>query len=199
MARETAVRDDEHAVLFYDSDMALVVDVTDYITSALLAGDAVLVVATAHHRASFLASIPGDLRRTAEGKDRLTFLDARVAMSHFLRDGTPDPGLFDHYLGGLIRAHASQGTRVTVYGEMVAVLWKERHVVEALRLEELWNELQQRLGFSLYCAYPREADLREGEEGFARVCMQHDSVQIGKNASSGAARVNRAATARRTT
>ena len=39
------------------------------------------------------------------------------------------------------------------YGEMVDVLWRRGEKSAALRLEELWNELQARRSFTLLCAY----------------------------------------------
>ena len=47
---------------------------------------------------------------------------------------------------------------------MVAVLWKEGNFVAALQLEELWNELQRRTPFSLFCAYPLRHRAQPGRQ-----------------------------------
>ena len=43
---------------------------------------------------------------------------------------------------------------VSVYGEMVGLLWSQGMTISAMHLEELWNELQCELPFSLLCGYP---------------------------------------------
>jgi len=40
---------------------------------------------------------------------------------------------------------------------MVALLWTQGKQEDALRLEELWNDLARTLPFSLLCAYPMAA------------------------------------------
>jgi signal transduction histidine kinase/CheY-like chemotaxis protein len=67
--------------------------------------------------------------------------------------------------------------RVKAFGEMVALLWSEGNYAGAVRLEELWNDLQKAHSFSLFCAYPMNAlggeNLGESLHG---VCNTHSRV-----------------------
>ncbi len=75
-----------------------------------------------------------------------------------MRDGLPDPLLFEQPVGNLVRAHllstGRAGARgpapggLRAYGEMVAVLWGNGQVLAALALEELWNRLQRTADFA---------------------------------------------------
>ena len=44
---------------------------------------------------------------------------------------------------------------------MVAVLWQRGEHGATVRLEYLWHELTQSVGFSLLCAYPKSAFVGE--------------------------------------
>lgn len=71
------------------------------------------------------------------------------------------------------RSSVARGA-VRAYGEMVALLWDEGNATGALRLEELWDELQRETEFSLLCAYPEDA--LGGEADCARVHAAHTHV-----------------------
>jgi signal transduction histidine kinase/ActR/RegA family two-component response regulator len=60
---------------------------------------------------------------------------------------------------------------------MVALLWAEGNHAAAIRLEELWNDLQRKHSFSLFCAYPMNG--LGGErfiEATGSVCKVHSRV-----------------------
>jgi signal transduction histidine kinase len=75
-------------------------------------------------------------------------------LSTFLVDGMPDPVRFMAVIGGIIAHAAAGGSRIRAFGEMVALLAQEGNHAGAIRLEALWNELQTRYTFALFCAYP---------------------------------------------
>lgn len=58
---------------------------------------------------------------------------------------------------------------------MVALLWESGRLLQALELEELWNDLIACIPFSLVCAYPHSA-LSGDHEGFANVCHVHTAM-----------------------
>jgi anti-sigma regulatory factor (Ser/Thr protein kinase) len=63
---------------------------------------------------------------------------------------------------------------------MVSLLWDEGHVVAAIELEALWNDLARMLPFSLLCAYRADSVLGAGQaDALARVCASHSSVLEG--------------------
>jgi hypothetical protein len=60
---------------------------------------------------------------------------------------------------------------------MVALLWAEGNYAAAVRVEELWNDLQKTYSFSLFCAYPINAFTGERfAEPLTGVCTAHSSV-----------------------
>jgi hypothetical protein len=60
---------------------------------------------------------------------------------------------------------------------MVAILWDRGDLFGAISLEALWNELEARHPFSLYCAYPLTAIANAGNLVAAKqVCDHHSSL-----------------------
>jgi hypothetical protein len=61
---------------------------------------------------------------------------------------------------------------------MVALLWARGAVAEAIRLEQLWNEIASVWDFSLLCAYPVSSFLESCElPDTARVCAEHSHLR----------------------
>ncbi len=96
-------------------------------------------------------------------------------------NGLPDRQRFFASVGSLVAAaketsrNASRG--LTVFGEMVAVLWEQGNKMGALRMETLWNELLNDRAFHLHCAYPRSL-FSDGADVAAieAVCGSHSHV-----------------------
>ncbi len=169
--------DGDHVVHFYRHDDGLAEGVGGYLAGALGAGDAVVVIAGEDHRRGFARAMGADGidLAAARSSGRLVELDAADMLAGF-DDGTSlDPVAFDRLVGGAVRTAARAGRRVHAYGEMVALLWEAGHLVRAIELEELWNDLARRTPFSLVCAYPDGA-LAGDEAGFARICHVHSAV-----------------------
>jgi len=77
----------------------------------------------------------------------------------------------------LIAGVAHEGARVRAFGEMVALLWAQGNHSGAIRLEELWNDLQKSYSFSLFCAYPMHGVGGEKlTEPHGGVCTLHSRV-----------------------
>jgi len=174
----------EHVVHFYESDDFLVGAVAEYVGSALRSDGTAIVIATAEHRAAV------ERRLVADGRDvtalavagRYVALDAPEVLGSLMVDGAPDPGRFGEAIGRVVARACASGEPVHAFGEMVALLALEGKVDAALRLEDLWNELQRDHRFSLLCAYPIN---RLGGEAFARamddVCAAHARVVPGES------------------
>jgi hypothetical protein len=170
---------DCHAVCFYDDEAELVDSVGRYLSGALSGGSAVIVVATAAHRAAVEACLCARGCDVSAARDRHTFLavDAAQTMGRFLIGDRPDPDGFEKVIGDLIRQAAATGRPVSVYGEMVAVLWATGQVAAAIELEALWNDLGDRLPFSLFCGYPRPlVSGHEHEHALAEVRQLHSAI-----------------------
>ncbi len=150
-----------HSVQIYERDADLVTSVGSMLASSLSFGDSVLVVATPEHReqiARELERLGIDVETCTEQR-RYVALDAVEVMTSVMRQGQPDPDLFDSNFAKTlkkVRQHArNQNRGLTVYGECVALLWNERRKQAALTLERFWQDVfRGDHTFHLHCAYP---------------------------------------------
>jgi hypothetical protein len=175
--------DHQHGVQFYSQDKFLLEELSEYVGSALRAGDAAVIVATDTHRNGLLQWMAAqglDIAAFVE-QGRLVITDAAELLSQFMSEGWPSQERFDDVVGTIVtkalaRARGSQ-PRVAVFGEMVALLWAEGKTDAAIRLEQFWNELARTKSFSLFCAYPMSIFDREEDAGiFLKVCNEHSAV-----------------------
>ena len=169
----------EHFVQFYEADAFLLNSLAEYIGAAIKAGEGAIVVATEAHRDELEARLrdKGLEVTTAVECGQLVLRDAAETLSKFMAGGSPDPALFAEIIGDLIARSAKGRPRVRIYGEMVALLWAEGNYDAAIRLEELWNSLQQTHSFALFCAYPMDGFAGEGAgRGLPHVCTTHSRV-----------------------
>src|SRR3954469_13076781 len=163
-----------HSVHFYDHDEALVSRLHNIIVSSLESGSSVLIVATPEHRRQLAALLN-------ETKDRLWMLDAKETLDKFMVHGHPSDRLFTNVVVKLIneakQAAKNEHRGLTVFGEMVAILWSEGNKIGALELERMWNEALQDRSFHLHCAYPRTI-LNDSASNAAikAICDEHSPV-----------------------
>jgi diguanylate cyclase (GGDEF)-like protein len=164
-----------HAAHFYDDDDDLLPALTGYISAGLFR-DSVVVIASAEHRRQLRERLDPDLLSAARGGNRYVELDAAETLSRFMRNGFPDPDLFQMVVGSTILRSTTHRTRVRAYGEMVSLLWAEGNAAATLRLEDLWSDLQRRIAFPLLCAYPMR-DFPDGpDNGFDEICNHHTQL-----------------------
>jgi len=153
------MHDKEHFVQFYEADNYLLKSLSGFIGNAINAGDGAIVVATPVHRNGLdqLMRDNGINVSRAITQGQYVSLDASETLSRFMVDGSPEPARFNSVMSGLIASITDGRTRVSAFGEMVAVLWQQGNHVGAIKLEHLWTELQKSHAFSLFCAYPLNA------------------------------------------
>jgi signal transduction histidine kinase/ActR/RegA family two-component response regulator len=171
--------DTEHFVQFYEADGFLLNSLSGFIGRAIHADDGAVVVATEAHRNGLdeLLQANGLNVTTAKSRGQYISLDAAETLSKFMVDGTPEAGSFNEFMGGVIASVTDGRSRISAFGEMVALLWAEGNHAAAIRLEELWNDLQRKHSFSLFCAYPMNG--LGGErfiEATGSVCKVHSRV-----------------------
>jgi PAS domain S-box-containing protein len=174
---------DGHVVQLYTDDGFLIDVLSRFIGEALAVGDAAVVVATASHRKELERQLSArgldSAKATLEG--RYVTLDASETLPRIMVNGSVDEPLFNDIFGGVL-THArsaidGEDCRIAVFGELVALLWAEGKPQEAIRVEQLWNDLAKSHAFSLLCAYPItgfENDRRI--EPFLEMCGQHSGV-----------------------
>ena len=173
----------QHEAQFYSDERNFSDGLADLVHSALKRGERALVVATGKHRSSLVRRFPDfaiDLL-SAQEERRLILLDAAETLARILVKGMPDSAQFSEIIGPLVstanKDRTSGGPRVTVFGEMVALLWADGSYQATNRLEQLWNELALRHRFSLHCAYPIDALYNpHNRELIMSVCRLHSMV-----------------------
>ncbi len=177
--RESMVGGGDHVVQFYDHDADLARAVGDYLARSFTDGGRAVVIATEAHRREFeavMAASGVDVNQ-ARRAGSVVWLDARATLEQFVRNGEVDPEAFQRVVGELVRELACTGHAIRAYGEMVALLWDDGHVVAAIELEKLWNTLAAELHFSLWCAYhSRSVAGEEHADALREVCQQHHAV-----------------------
>jgi signal transduction histidine kinase len=167
-----------HAVQFYEAAPFLLDDVHRYIVTGLRLGETAVVIATAAHRLDLEARLAADGLDLLDARARGQYiaLDAAETLARFMVDGTPDADRFMEVVGSTIAA-ATAVRPVRAFGEMVALLAAAGRYDAAIRLEQLWNELQSTFTFSLLCGYPMS--VLGGERAAVvvdRICTEHAQV-----------------------
>ena len=148
--------DSDHFVQFYEADSSLLNSLSGFVAKGLNSGGAAVIIATRAHRLELMSKLQGagvDVL-TASASGKYVSLDAAQTLSKFMIDGSPEPARFRDVLGDVFAKITDGRNSVRAFGEMVALLWAEGNYDAAIRLEELWNELQKTHSFSLFCAYP---------------------------------------------
>lgn len=165
---------------FYENDQHLAEVAANFLGTGLGGDDHLLIIATEPHRRAFrhqLESKGFDVARAIES-GRVAFFDAREMLTKLMRNGEPDARLFEAEVGQTIArktASLAGSAHLRAYGEMVDLLWHDGQRDAAIRLEELWNELQSRHRFTLLCAYAVESFYQEPAE-LERVASTHSHV-----------------------
>ena len=148
----------EHIVQLYRKDRELLDNICAYAMEAFRYNHAVLFLATRAHCETFKAA----LRRRRVDVDQairdgqLNFVVAEEVMPRFLRGENVDDDLFRTAVADALDQARGGGRyhHVQVFGELVDVLWQAGNARATLRVEELWNELRQKIPvFTLYCGF----------------------------------------------
>src|SRR6202795_1684260 len=177
-----------HAVQFYEEDRVLLDEVSLFVATALLAGDAAIVIASTPHRAGIARRLKARGVNLTEASEsgRYVSLDAARTLSKITVGDLPDWTLFSNLVGAQIEgakaAATSEQPAVAVFGEMVALQWAAHKAEAAVCLEKFWNELAKSHSFSLRCAYPIGSfDREEHGDSFLKICSEHSFVMPGES------------------
>jgi DNA-binding NarL/FixJ family response regulator len=172
-----------HEAGFHSDDASLLDDITQFIGTALRAGNATIVLATEPHRNSLLPRLQsyGSDTAAAIEQGRYISLDAADTLSTFMVNGMPDPVRFLRLLGNLIGTAAEtakrEQARVAFFGECVHLLWAQGNAEAAIQVEKLINQLPQTYDVDTLCGYSLSS-LQGGMEShiFQRICAEHSAV-----------------------
>jgi signal transduction histidine kinase len=170
-----------HVAQFYSQDEFLIRSLSRLFGKTLQTGGSAIVVATPEHREALARALrrEGSNISTLTRQERYLALDAAEMLSRFMVKGSPDATLFGEVIGGLVaRVKANnENQQLAIFGEMVALLWKQSRTDAALRLEQLWNTLGRQHAFHLYCGYPIKGfDRDDHGELFLEICHEHSDI-----------------------
>ena len=171
-----------HEVQFYSRETRFLDIFTDFITTVLNAGNAVIVVATPSHRDNLFAKLQTrglDVSAAIEQRNYIA-LDVAETLSTFMVNDLPDPGQFSKVAGDLIvrtaKAATGDAPRVAACGECAPVLWAQGKGEAAVRLEQLWDSMAKTYDVDILCAYPVFDFLgEESHDMFRQICAEHTS------------------------
>lgn len=167
----------------YDDLKNLTASVTHFIQSGLSLGESVVVIATPEHWEIFhrqLAQKGTDIE-SWQRTDRLIVLNAHTCLLKFMSEERPDWNYFRTVISEPIEKAraASPLSKVRAYGEMVNILWRERNIAGAQRLEELWKELSKINPFSLFCSYEGDPFNKDfPDDILEHICTIHSKVNF---------------------
>lgn len=171
--------DEDHFVHFYEDESALSSLVAEYLAAGLRVGEPGIAFITDEHRPALCAEltrlgIDVDAMRAC---GKLSLFDADETLAKFMAGPMPNSESFYRVIEAALERVIAQsdGGRVRAYGEMVDVLFRDGKSRAALRVEELWTELQRTHSFSLLCAYALGRVCRDANE-LHRVCAAHGKV-----------------------
>jgi hypothetical protein len=124
----------DHFVQFYENEAELAGAAGRYLSDALQAGGAALVIATEAHRLAFATELAAaGLDPAKQCRDgTLICLDAAATVASFMPDGQIDRDQFREVVGSIVRQAGETGRPVHAYGEMVALLWDAGDVLAAI-------------------------------------------------------------------
>jgi hypothetical protein len=171
-----------HVVQFYGRDEELTERVTDYLLGALASGGVAIAIATPEHRHEFERRLGQAGVDLAAARDDGSYLarDAAQTLGELMAADKLDGAAFDRVIGTVIAAAGAGGRPVGAFGEMVALLWDDGLVSDAVRLEAMWEELGGKHPFSLFCGYRIDAVARD-MDAFAEVCRLHGEIVGGRS------------------
>lgn len=162
-----------HEIIFSSDDDLLQDSLASFIATALKAGDAAIVWATEPHREN--------LRRRIQA--RAVDVDAAIQAGTYIAADTAeraDPVHTAAVIRSLIEAAyraGKQHPRVAACGERAGRLWAEGRIDEAIRLEQLFNELaKNRDDLDVLCVYP--VPHRHDDDAFRRLCAEHSEMSF---------------------
>jgi CheY-like chemotaxis protein len=178
----TLNRPRRHEAGFYSDDVHLVDGFAEFISSAVAAGNASIVVATASHRQKLVAAlrVKGVDVDAAARDGRYISLEAGEILSKFMDNEILDAERLLKITTQLISdaAHAVKQTNGKVFacGEGAPLLCAQGNVDAALRVEQLWDNLAETRDVEVFCGYPM--NVFQGTRGrfFEAICEKHTVV-----------------------
>ena len=169
----------EHIVQFFDTDESRADNVASFLDDGYQAGEPIVVVARPANWSLMTERLQllGVPVQSAMANGSLVVRDANQTLDEISRSGSIDAAAFEAVVGQAVMTLGRQG-RVRAYGEMVDMLAQRGELADAIKLEELWNDLGERASLSLMCGYSAAHFVSTGtHRALLEICRSHSGVQ----------------------
>jgi hypothetical protein len=147
----------DHIVQLYQDHNFLKSAVCRYIGAGLANGDRIILFPTLTHWNAFRQRLEteGVDVQAARERGQLTVVDANEILPRFMRDAMPDPQVFNAVIGDVFRQACAGGSyqKLRAWGELVNVLWERGDVAASMNLEDLFDQLNKKIGIAMFCSY----------------------------------------------
>jgi len=171
----------DHILQIYENDQLFLDSLEGFISAGIVAGDAVIVIATDEHLVEIEKRLDsrGFDTDPLSSKDQYIALDAQEMLSRFMVDNWPDEKLFMETIGSLLKRVQRKNRKVRAFGEMVALLWQQGLNEATVQLESLWNKVQAKNELTLFCAYPKIDFTEDMHTSMEKICCAHNKIMDG--------------------
>jgi DcmR-like sensory protein len=147
----------DHIVHLYQDQDFLNYAVCRFASAGFAKGEGIVLVSTLTHWNAFRPRLEaeGVDVHAAQERGQLTVVDADELLPRFMRDAMPDPPVFNGVFGDVVRRARARGSyqKVRVWGEMVNVLWERGDVAASMNLEDLFDQLNKKIGLAIFCSF----------------------------------------------
>ena len=172
-----------HVVQVYDTEDVFLDTITSYFTSGLIEGETALLIATPSH----ITKIYNNLKERNIDidspflKSRYIVLDAEKTLSKFIVNGKLDENLFFDIIEPILETNLRLLRKLRIFGGMVALLCQQGKVDIAHEIECLWNRLQEKYHFTLFCAFHRDIYKEGAHMSLDNLCSSHTKIISGNS------------------
>ena len=186
----STVAGSRHALQLYANVNHFLDEVSRLVASTLRLGEPVVVVSTEANRRGIAQRLQArrvNLAALVE-QEQYVAMDSLLALSEFMRDGSPDKDRLAAMIEDLDRRRlaAANGPRgrLTIFGDMSVTLCCDGNFEAAVVLEGMWDELTRALPFVTVCSYPIECveDSAAPHNLLQHVCAAHGAISHAGNA-----------------
>jgi hypothetical protein len=145
----------DHIVQLYQDQDFLCSAVCRYIGAGLASGEGIILFPTLTHWNTFRTRLEGVDVHAAQERGQLTVFDANELLPRFMRDAMPDPRVFKGVIGDIFGQALAGGSyqKVRAWGELVDLLWERGDVAASMNLEDLFDQLNKKIGIAMFCSY----------------------------------------------
>ena len=171
----------EHVVHFYDAEEALLQSVASFLAGGLLRGAPAMVIMMPERAVGVrarLGEMGVDVNRAEEVR-QLAIHDSVEMIERIMVDGMPSEARFREIVGGPAASLTEiwRPLQLLAFGDMVDVLIARGQDDATIELERLWDDVAQRVGFSVYCAYDAKRFTQASDRAtFDAICRHHSSI-----------------------